>query len=92
MTTLTFQSVIALVTSLGALVSIYINLSEKIARGEERYTNLEKAHEELKTWVSHLDEKMEHYQKEVTQALITNSNSIDNLTKAISKLEKKLDM
>lgn len=89
---ITFQAVIALLTSLGALVSIYINLNEKIARYEERYTTLNAKHEELKAWVEQLDTKMDHYQREVTQALLTNSNSIDNLTKAISKLEKKLDM
>ena len=90
--TLTLETVLALLTALGALVSIYINLNEKITRGEERFANLAKRVDENEAWAKEIETKMEVHQKEVTNSLFRMTSSIERLNQTLGQIEKKINL
>ena len=90
--TLTLETVLALLTALGALVSIYVNLNEKITRAEERFQNLLKRVDDNEKWVKEVEDKMDTHQKEVTNSLFRMTNSIERLNQTLGQIEKKLNI
>lgn len=92
MMTFNLQTVLALVTALMALVGIYVNLNEKVARSDERYQALAKQMDEANDRIEKMDAKMENHQKEVTTAVYQMSSSIEKLNFTLKQIEKKIDL
>lgn len=92
MLTFNLQTVLALLTALSALVGIYVNLNEKVARSDERYQALAKQMDEANDKIEKMDVKMENHQKEVTTAVYQMSSSIEKLNFTLQQISKKIDL
>jgi predicted nucleic acid-binding Zn-ribbon protein len=92
MMTFNLQTVLALLTALSALVGIYVNLNEKVARSDERYHSLAKQMDEANDTIEKMGAKMESHQKEVTTAVYQMSSSIEKLNFTLQQISKKIDL